>query len=158
VRYSVLPPPKDSTIWTILDDRDEVIFSGLYQHCEEWLDLADQRDVARGQSSIPATHNVTIRRPVFERATALLNHFWNDCAGEVRVSGEWQSIFLMMLAMIFLTSQFVWPAVVQQMSLIQGTSAVTFGSRQSCAGTHDEACCASSRRLDMVCDAADELY
>lgn len=154
--YSVKPSEIDSNIWTIFDDRDEVVFSGLYQQCEEWLDLADLRALARGQSSRMPTDTVPIRWPVFERATALLNRLWIDCAGEVRVSGEWPAIFVMIVAAVCLSNQFVWPAVAQQTSLMQGASAVANGSQESCAGAHVEASCCNSRTLDIACDEVDD--
>lgn len=157
--YSVLPPQSDSRNWKILDDDGHVVFSGIHEQCEEWLDLADLREALRGQSSPPAGDQPPPRLPVFDLAVRLLHCFWGDCAGEVRVSGEAPAIFLMLAAMVCLSNQLVWPSAVQHASLIRGASAVAYGSH--CCGasvvTHGEASCASSRTLDMVCDGVDEL-
>jgi len=160
VPYSVLPPQSDSPNWKVLDDRGDVVFWGLRQQCEEWLDLADCRAETFGETAEHPMEGVTTRLPIFELASALLRRFRRDCAGEVRVPGELPAILLLMIATLCLSSQFVWPAVAEQVSLNTGTSDSTCASQhqRSSAGTRCESSCSSSLLLDIACDAADESY
>jgi len=83
VRYSVLLPPVDSSIWKILDERGDVVFAGDKQQCEEWLDLADFSETLAGRPTEQilggvtnrVTGGISNRLPIFELATALLRRF-----------------------------------------------------------------------------------
>jgi hypothetical protein len=37
VPYEVRPAPNGR--WTVVNDRDEVVFTGRWEQCEDWLDL-----------------------------------------------------------------------------------------------------------------------
>lgn len=156
MRYTILPPNSNSTTWEILDDRGEIVFSGLHQQCEEWLDLADLNETVRIGQRVHTTDQ-TPRRPIYNLAASLLGSFWEDSAGEVRVPGDAPTVLLMLMAVAFISSHVVGSAIAQQASLIPGASAVACvcPHRGTCAGTHCESSCASSPALDMACDDVD---
>lgn len=158
MRYSVLPPRSDSPGWKIVDDRGEIVCSGLQHDCEEWLDLDDLRNAMSRSAAAAPLVPTTDRLPVFDQATSLLSRFWSDSAGEVRVPTEAPAILLMLVVMMCLAGHFVFPALSEPSSLFRGASASSPANLQEAVlrATQGAAVSCRGHALDMACDAADE--
>jgi hypothetical protein len=89
----ILPPQSNAPKTTILDDRDDVVFTGFHQNSEECFDQAAVRDSARGQLPERADE-ATNRLPIFELANALFRQFQMECSGEVCLSRELSALLL----------------------------------------------------------------
>lgn len=156
--YSILSPRSDSPGWKIIDEPGFIVCSGTQTQCEEWLDLADYHAAASRSVPLTSPCRDTSRLPIFELASAFLGRLWNETDGSVRVAGETPAIFLMMVIVASLASQFVGPAVAQHASPAGSASAATCRGPHwaTCSGTHSGTSCANSNSLDMACDAADD--
>ena len=50
--YTILSPKSNSATWMILNDRNEVVFTGHFRECESWLDLDDRGRLAHRQPTV----------------------------------------------------------------------------------------------------------
>jgi hypothetical protein len=59
--------PTNAQVWTIVDDREQVVFTGSRLECEEWLD--HRENLARAQAR-PATTWLVRLAALFKRRAA----------------------------------------------------------------------------------------